>query len=311
MTSVDDQATPREALANVLGALSQAVGDEIVRRVGADSRTMNDAAALTALDQFLDGTTVDGLHEVLSLTPSGAVRLVDRLVGEGLVTREPGADLRSRAIRLTSAGRARGEAVRAARLDYLTMLIARLSDDQVQALRDLLDFVVEQVVTAKTGGAWVCRLCDLKACRRDQGECPVYTTALARVERPTLAAEMATHAEIPRIPGVERRDMLRVGAIVVNVSDTARAGEFWSRALGYSRGENPDLLISPDGRHRLHLDRTDRTHLDLWTSSAEEQSVEVDRLLGLGAKRVPWNYPDDADFVVLADTEGNLFCVTR
>jgi len=28
-----------------------------------------------------------------------------------------------------------------------------------------------------------------------------------------------------------------------------------------------------------------------------------------GARRVEWTYPEDADFVVLADTEGNLFCV--
>jgi Glyoxalase-like domain len=33
-------------------------------------------------------------------------------------------------------------------------------------------------------------------------------------------------------------------------------------------------------------------------------------LVTLGARRVEhWFYPDDADFVVLADTEGNLFCV--
>jgi Glyoxalase-like domain len=35
----------------------------------------------------------------------------------------------------------------------------------------------------------------------------------------------------------------------------------------------------------------------------------VRRLISLGATRVDWAYPDDADFVVLADTEGNLFCV--
>lgn len=32
-------------------------------------------------------------------------------------------------------------------------------------------------------------------------------------------------------------------------------------------------------------------------------------VLALGAKRVYWTYPEGADFVVLADTEGNLFCV--
>jgi hypothetical protein len=36
----------------------------------------------------------------------------------------------------------------------------------------------------------------------------------------------------------------------------------------------------------------------------------VERLVGLGASQVAWDsYPADPDFVVLADPEGNLFCV--
>ena len=35
----------------------------------------------------------------------------------------------------------------------------------------------------------------------------------------------------------------------------------------------------------------------------------MDRLISLGARRVEWDYPEDADFVVLADPDGNLFCV--
>jgi hypothetical protein len=37
----------------------------------------------------------------------------------------------------------------------------------------------------------------------------------------------------------------------------------------------------------------------------------VERLIDLGAHRVEWHYSDDASFVVLADTEGNLFCVVN
>ena len=38
--------------------------------------------------------------------------------------------------------------------------------------------------------------------------------------------------------------------------------------------------------------------------------AEVERLVALGAERVDWDlYPDDPDFIVLADTEGNRFCV--
>ncbi len=104
--------------------------------------------------------------------------------------------------------------------------------------------------------------------------------------------------------------MLRIGAIVLHVSARERAQAFWSDALGYDRGENPDFLRPrAPGGPRLHLDDSDRTHLDLWTDSAAEQSAEVARLVALGATRVDWDYPEDADFVVLADPDGNLFCV--
>jgi catechol 2,3-dioxygenase-like lactoylglutathione lyase family enzyme len=105
--------------------------------------------------------------------------------------------------------------------------------------------------------------------------------------------------------------MLRVGSVVVNVSNIDRAGAFWTNALGYvSQPHNPAFLVPKDGAGpRLHLDEDDRTHLDLWAADEAEQLAEVDRLISLGAQRVDWEYPDDADFVVMADPEGNLFCV--
>ncbi len=103
-------------------------------------------------------------------------------------------------------------------------------------------------------------------------------------------------------------------ALVLNVSDAGRAAEFWTQALGYDRQQHaPDFLVPPGGEGlRLHLDEEDRTHLDLWVDQdGPGWEAEVDRLVALGAVRVPWVYPDDADFVVLADTEGNLFCVIK
>jgi catechol 2,3-dioxygenase-like lactoylglutathione lyase family enzyme len=110
--------------------------------------------------------------------------------------------------------------------------------------------------------------------------------------------------------------MVRIGAIVMNVRDARRASEFWSQALGfayrdgsYSDDRTP-VLVPPDGAApALALDENDRTHLDLHTDSAAEQQAEVERLMSLGAIRVDWTYPDNARFVVLADPEGNLFCV--
>ena len=105
--------------------------------------------------------------------------------------------------------------------------------------------------------------------------------------------------------------MLRLGAVVMKVSDVDRAGAFWSAALGYARQpQNPAFLV-PEGTPgaRLHFDEEDRTHLDLWADDEADQQAQVERLISLGAQRVDWEYPDDADFVVLADPDGNLFCV--
>jgi catechol 2,3-dioxygenase-like lactoylglutathione lyase family enzyme len=105
---------------------------------------------------------------------------------------------------------------------------------------------------------------------------------------------------------------LSLGAIVLNVSDIDRSASFWSKALGYdARPENPAFLGPKDGPGtRIHLDETDRTHLDLWVDrTTSTLEAEVQRLLALGATRVEWTYPPNADFVVLADPNGTLFCI--
>ena len=112
--------------------------------------------------------------------------------------------------------------------------------------------------------------------------------------------------------------MLRVGTIVLNVKDARRASQFWSQALGYtfrdggySEDETPVLLPHHATAVAVALDEDDRMHLDLQTDSALEQQAEVERLISLGATRVDWSYPDGASFVVLADPDGNLFCVVN
>ena len=86
VTQPDDA---RRALANVLGALALVVADQVGRAVTTTlsdkgHASVTDAAALSALGQFLDGATVDRVHQVLGVTPSGAVRIVDRLESAGL-----------------------------------------------------------------------------------------------------------------------------------------------------------------------------------------------------------------------------------
>lgn len=101
-------------------------------------------------------------------------------------------------------------------------------------------------------------------------------------------------------------------AVVLKVENARRAAAFWSSALDYQADKDaPDFLVPLQGSGvRIHLDERDRTHLDLWLDrSSSDLDTEVERLIALGATRVEWTYPEDADFVVLADTEGNLFCV--
>ena len=113
--------------------------------------------------------------------------------------------------------------------------------------------------------------------------------------------------------------MIRVGSIVLRVDDLARQTEFWMAALDYiPRDEASDdfvLLRPKDGRGpNLSLDRQrsslqvpPRIHLDLY---ADDQAGEVTRLIALGATEVHWDKrPADADYVILADPEGNRFCV--
>jgi catechol 2,3-dioxygenase-like lactoylglutathione lyase family enzyme len=113
--------------------------------------------------------------------------------------------------------------------------------------------------------------------------------------------------------------MIRIGSIVIRVDDVARQAAFWEAALDYVRrpGDEDDfVLLRPrDGvgpnvsldRVRSNLQIPPRIHLDLYT---EDQAGEVRRLIGLGATEVHWDKrPADADYVILADPEGNRFCV--
>ncbi|POX36910.1 glyoxalase [Streptomyces sp. Ru73] len=117
--------------------------------------------------------------------------------------------------------------------------------------------------------------------------------------------------------------MLRLGFPVIGVVDLPRAVAFWTAALDLVptaewESENWRTLNHRDGSGRaLALMRSEspaeprpRLHLDLFVDTPEEQAAEVDRLLGLGATKVAWDlYPPDPDFIVLADPDGNAFCV--
>ena len=114
-----------------------------------------------------------------------------------------------------------------------------------------------------------------------------------------------------------------MGWFALGVTDVRRAAEFWCEALGYEVRTDGfggwAMVLTPRGgsRTKIALQRSQspppdhpRLHLDLHVGDAAEQVAEVARLVSLGAERVDWDsYPDDPDFVVLADPEGNRFCI--
>jgi predicted enzyme related to lactoylglutathione lyase len=117
---------------------------------------------------------------------------------------------------------------------------------------------------------------------------------------------------------------LSIQCIDVDAADPGRLAAFWQEALGWRRthdepdqvaleppegsledGVVPDLLFLrvPDrkaGKNRLHLDLR-----------PDDQDAEVGRLEELGARRVDVGQGDDVGWVVMADPEGNEFCVLR
>jgi hypothetical protein len=116
--------------------------------------------------------------------------------------------------------------------------------------------------------------------------------------------------------------MVTIGSVVIRVDDLPRQAAFWSAALDYlPRGPEggddegfvlmrPRVGVGPNvslDRVRSNLQIPPRIHLDLYT---DDQAGEVERLIGLGATEVHWDRrPADADYVILADPEGNRFCV--
>ncbi|MCW2572081.1 MAG: glyoxalase [Frankiales bacterium] len=117
---------------------------------------------------------------------------------------------------------------------------------------------------------------------------------------------------------------IHVQCLSIDTTDPARLAEFWAAALGWritesepdevaveppvgSREEGvvPDLLFlrvpeEKAGKNRLHLDLRPR-----------DRDEEVRRLEELGARRVSVGQGPDATWVVLADPDGNEFCVLR
>jgi catechol 2,3-dioxygenase-like lactoylglutathione lyase family enzyme len=114
--------------------------------------------------------------------------------------------------------------------------------------------------------------------------------------------------------------------VTFDCADPYALATFWSRVTGYKEDpDNPNapgdpegLLVGPDGQPNLLFIAVpeaktvkNRVHLDLEPDD-RTRDQEVERLLGMGATLVDdQRRPDGRGWVVLADPEGNEFCVER
>ena len=112
---------------------------------------------------------------------------------------------------------------------------------------------------------------------------------------------------------------LSVDWLAIDCADPAALAAFWAEALDYKSlpGDDPDeaAIVPKDGRGtQLLFGRVpegksvkNRLHLDL---RPDDRDAEVERLLALGARKVDIGQGEQT-WVVLADPEGNEFCILR
>jgi DNA-binding MarR family transcriptional regulator len=173
--------TSSEHSANVLGALALVLHDRMSEAVTeAAGQPENGAAALSMLDSFLERPHVGLLHQAIGLTPSGAVRMIDRLEADGSLQRGPGADGRSTSVRLTASGRRTARRVAAARATVLSDALSVLSDEERATFDALVSRVLVGMMRGPGASRWMCRLCDSRACGHAEGACPVGAEARRR-----------------------------------------------------------------------------------------------------------------------------------
>ena len=115
-------------------------------------------------------------------------------------------------------------------------------------------------------------------------------------------------------------DCPRLGAI--NCDGRQATGYFWSEALGWPLVWDQDeetAIRAPDGTGPMITwsgpplmpkYAKNRLHLDIAPPAGGSQADEVERLTALGAARVDIGQAD-VDWVVMADPDGNEFCVLR
>jgi MarR family transcriptional regulator, negative regulator of the multidrug operon emrRAB len=163
---------------NLLGALAFALSRRMSEAMTAAGLAAgSDQASLILLSQY-PGTTVGTLSQLLELSPSSTVRVVDRLTAKGLMRRAAhDNDARHVVLELSAKGRRLAAAVLQARALSLASCVEALPASDQAALSGLLERLLGALTDSRLTADRICRYCDEAACV--PGECPVETKALS------------------------------------------------------------------------------------------------------------------------------------
>lgn len=161
-----------ERTGNLLGAAALAVTDLVLGGSTAAAGISGSAAAALVVLGADPGLSVTELGRRIGLTQSAAARMVDALVGRGLVERRstPG---RAVAVHPTDAGRAATAHVLNARGGRLSALVATLPPADQAALAAVLERLLRTLYGEIGSAELVCRLCDRSCCTGAGAICPV------------------------------------------------------------------------------------------------------------------------------------------
>lgn len=163
-------AMDNRAVENVVGALALALADSVKRAADARAPEAGQAAAAINLVGIDPGIGIERLRRALGLSHPGAVRLVDRLVQDGMLVRAPGEhDRRAVALSLTVAGETTAQAIADERQSELSRALASLSPGERAAMGVLAAKVLRGLIGSEDYAYSVCRLCNFPVC----SDCPV------------------------------------------------------------------------------------------------------------------------------------------
>ena len=154
---------------NLLGVVGLAVSDRIAQATNEILKHSGETAAALVVIGYGLGPSNDELRKILGLSHSGTVRLIDRLVADGLVERRAGSDARSVALYATKPGKALREKILKGRLNSISPLIETLTDAEQRQLSTLLHKMLSSMETTDLERKTLCRLCDNRVCT----DCPI------------------------------------------------------------------------------------------------------------------------------------------